>query len=159
MFHRRQRKDDIQLLIQRLSEVEARKLNRPEPYYTEEALHRLCEHKWPGNVRELKNLVKRMVILRPGEKICRSDIDSLIGPPEPSIALESSASKGRTTSENPATLSEMERHHIIQTLKKTHGVVGGPMGAARILGLARFTLQYRIKKYHINPSDSTFSAG
>jgi len=45
------------------------------PVYTGQALERLCQYHWPGNVRELKNLVKRMVILRPGERITGTDIN------------------------------------------------------------------------------------
>jgi len=48
------------------------------------------------------------------------------------------------------TLAELERRHIISTLKNTRGVVGGANGAAALLGVPRQTLQYRMKKYGIS---------
>jgi DNA-binding NtrC family response regulator len=82
-------------------------------------LAKLGAYKWPGNIRELKNLVKQMIILRPGEKITGTDINMILG---------SSTPKHQT-------------HHI------------GAKGAARLLDLPRSTLQYRLKKFGINPGD------
>jgi len=52
-----------------------------------------------------------------------------------------------------STLDEAEKRHIENVLKKTRGVVGGVNGAAKILGIKRPTLQYRMKKLGVNPSD------
>ncbi len=48
------------------------------------------------------------------------------------------------------TLKELERQHIISTLKDAGGVVGGANGAAALLGVPRQTLQYRMRKYGIS---------
>ena len=48
------------------------------------------------------------------------------------------------------TLGELERQHIVSTLKDTGGVVGGADGAAALLGVPRQTLQYRMRKYGIS---------
>ena len=48
------------------------------------------------------------------------------------------------------TLAQVERDHIINTLKETGGVVGGTKGAAALLGIPRQTLQYRMKKHGIS---------
>ena len=50
-----------------------------------------------------------------------------------------------------ATRDQAERTHIIQALVATGGVVGGKGGAARLLGIPRSTLQYRMKKLRIDP--------
>ena len=50
-------------------------------------------------------------------------------------------------------LRDSERQHIIKALAKTRGVLGGERGAARLLGLPRSTIQYRIKKLNIKPDD------
>jgi len=47
------------------------------------------------------------------------------------------------------TLEEVERNHILATLKQTHWVVSGPRGAASRLGLNRSTLHFRMKKLGI----------
>ena len=118
-------------------------MNRSAPVYAPAAMDALCRYRWPGNVRELKNLAKRMVILRSGEKIGEEDIGKVLGtaaPPEPGTGF--------------STLAESERRHIVDALVKCRGVVGSPRGAARLLGLPRSTLQYRMKKLGIEPRDA-----
>jgi DNA-binding NtrC family response regulator len=81
-----------------------------------------------------------MVILRPGERITDADINKIINTtcePEPD--------------KNVSTLAEAERKHIKQALSKCRGIVGGRNGAAHLLGLPRSTLQYRLKKYGLDP--------
>jgi len=53
------------------------------------------------------------------------------------------------------TLEEAERHHILQTLEKCGGVVGGPAGAAKLLGLNRTTLLSKMKRLGIKSSPSS----
>jgi formate hydrogenlyase transcriptional activator len=63
-------------------------------------------------------------------------------------------SKKRADTENEnslLTLAESERKSIEQALIKCKGVIGGEKGAARLLGVARSTLQYRMKKHGIKP--------
>jgi DNA-binding NtrC family response regulator len=95
-------------------------------------------------VRELKNLVKRLVILRAGDRISADDIGKI---------LESARPQGQATSDHLTSLRDSERQHILKALAKTRGVLGGEQGAAQLLGLPRSTLQYRIKKLHIQPED------
>jgi transcriptional regulator with GAF, ATPase, and Fis domain len=140
----RQRKADIPLLMQQLTLTQARLMNRPEPVYSQRALERLCGYPWPGNVRELKNLVKRLVILRAGDRISAADVEKL---------LESARPQGQMVPDEVASLREGERQHIIKALARTRGVLGGSQGAAKLLDLPRTTLQYRIKKLHIQPED------
>jgi DNA-binding NtrC family response regulator len=55
-------------------------------------------------------------------------------------------------------LEEVERKHILATLKQTEWVVSGPRGAAARLGLNRSTLYFRMKKLGISRSfDANFS--
>jgi transcriptional regulator with GAF, ATPase, and Fis domain len=140
----RDRKEDIPVLMKQLTLIEARGMNRPEPIYASRALERLCDYPWPGNVRELKNLVKRMVILRAGDRISADDVEKI---------LESARPQGQGYPEEVASLRDSERQHILKALAKTRGVLGGCRGAAKLLGLPRSTLQYRIKKLHIQPED------
>jgi transcriptional regulator with GAF, ATPase, and Fis domain len=139
----RERTKDIPLLIEKLSGLEAKKTNRPAPVYTEEALEIMRQYHWPGNVRELKNLVKRMVILRPGETIRDQDINKVIAVAAVSQSAIESSMK---------TLAEAERYHIERALVESKGVLGGRDGAARLLGIPRSTLQYRLKKFGLKPA-------
>ena len=57
---------------------EAANINQPAPIFTENSFELLKNYRWPGNVRELKNFVKRMIILRPGEKIHLHDVEKIM---------------------------------------------------------------------------------
>ncbi len=133
----RERIDDIPILVDQLTTIQAQKTHRAEPQYSASALETMGRYTWPGNVRELKNLVKRLVIMRSGETVTERDIEAIISevPFEPE--------------QGQMTLAEVERLHIRRTLTRTGGVVGGPHGAAALLGLPRSTLQYRMKKHGI----------
>jgi DNA-binding NtrC family response regulator len=107
-------------------------------------MEKLLDYAWPGNVRELENLVKRLVILRAGERILADDIEKI---------LEFARPQGQRVSGELTSLRDIERQYIIRALAKTHGVLGGKKGAAKILGLPRSTLQHRIKMHHIHPEE------
>ena len=47
------------------------------------------------------------------------------------------------------TLADAEREHILNTLRETEGVIGGPNGAARLLGVKRTTLLYKMRRLGI----------
>lgn len=136
----RDRKEDIPLLIEQINRNESAHLHQPPPVYSHDAIDLLTAYHWPGNVRELKNIVKRMAILKPDEKIQRDDIEKM-------IELKNHA--GIPGNKSLPTLAESERRAIEQALLQCGGVVGGKDGAARLLGVARSTLQYRMKKYGI----------
>jgi formate hydrogenlyase transcriptional activator len=137
----RERQDDIPLLVNSINAKESVRMNRPASVYTDDALDHLRQYHWPGNVRELKNMVKRLIILRPGEHISRNDIKQTFP-----IAMS-----GSTEPNDFITLEQAARTHIIQALNTTGGMVGGKKGAANLLGIPRSTLQYRMKKLNISP--------
>lgn len=135
----RERPRDIPLLMENLAAKESAKRNLSPPLFSESCRKIMLQYPWPGNVRELKNVVKRLIILRPGETITGSEMETLLGG-----IRTSSAHKKHIT------LKEMERQHIVNILKETGGVVGGANGAAALLGVPRQTLQYRMRKYKIS---------
>jgi formate hydrogenlyase transcriptional activator len=134
----RERLEDVPELVQWLNQQESKKHNRHPPRYSPSALEVLRHHHWPGNVRELKNLVKRMIIMRPGKSIRGKDVE---------IFVESgqSSSGGKEYS-----LAHAERQHIEMVLAFTNGQLGGKQGAAALLRIPRTTLQYRLKKLGID---------
>jgi DNA-binding NtrC family response regulator len=99
------------------------------------AMARLMAYEWPGNVRELANVLERAVILCDGPSILESHLGVI----------------GRDRRESGAfpTLEEVERQHIIRALAQTGGVLAGPEGAARLLGMRRSTVWSRMKKLGI----------
>jgi transcriptional regulator with GAF, ATPase, and Fis domain len=134
----RERLEDVPGLVQWLNQQESQKYNRLPPRYTPSAMDVLRDHHWPGNVRELKNLVKRMIIMRPGENISGKDVE---------IFVESGQSNA---GEKEYSLAAAERQHIEMVLAFTNGQLGGKQGAAALLRIPRTTLQYRIKKLGID---------
>jgi transcriptional regulator with GAF, ATPase, and Fis domain len=52
------------------------------------------------------------------------------------------------------TLKEVEREHILTTLRDTHGVIGGSKGAAARLGVKRTTLLYKMEKLGLSRQPS-----
>lgn len=138
----RERIEDIPLLVGFFTSKYAEKMRRPQVQYTSSAMYALCYYSWPGNVRELENVIERLMILRAGDMIDEKDITTILNIVE------------RREKERILTRSEMEKKHIEEALAKCGGIVGGPNGAAHLLGMRRTTLQYRMKKLGLHPSDS-----
>jgi transcriptional regulator with GAF, ATPase, and Fis domain len=134
----RERLEDIPLLVECLTAAQARKTRQAEPSFSSSCLEAMGRYHWPGNVRELKNLVKRLVIMRPGETITGRDMEDLLQGPR------------SCDPQGFMPLAEVEKLHIKKALELSGGVVGGPAGAAALLGLPRQTLQYRIKKHGLD---------
>ena len=140
----RERKKDIPYLIHKMNEMESAEINRKPPTYPDDVIDFLTQYQWPGNVRELKNLIKRMVILKPGETVSLSDIHNLVN---------IGGQKDHQASSEGTTLAETEKRCIERALVQTRGIVGGPEGAANLLDIPKSTLQYRLKKFNLKPSD------
>lgn len=159
----RQRPEDIPPLAMVLSAQAAAHMNLPDIIYRKSVMNALTEYYWPGNTRELNNLATRLVIAQSvyGD-LNPSLIKEIIDQSESYFLAESKSSDlvrpvdGCRRSEIPGqparleTLAEIERRHIQRTLEHTGGVIAGPKGAAKILGLPRSTLIHRMRKLGIN---------
>ena len=132
----RERRDDIPLLVRHFVQQYARRMNKAIDTIPSEAMSALVQYHWPGNIRELQNLVERAVILSPGPvlNVPLSGLRSRVEPVAP---------------KKIDTLEDAERRHIMDALHATNWVVGGPKGAAKLLGMKRTTLQWRMDKLGI----------
>jgi formate hydrogenlyase transcriptional activator len=133
----RERPDDIPLLVQHFVEEATRRMRKTIDTIPSETMDALIRYRWPGNIRELENVIERAVILSPGPVLQLSPRD-----------LKSRVTPGQNTDRHQ-TLEEVERNHILKTLKETSWVLSGPGGAAARLGLNRSTLYFRMKKLGI----------
>ncbi len=131
----RDRQDDIPLLVRYFVDLHARRMDKRIETIPAETMEELARWHWPGNVRELENFIERAVILTSGP-ILRA----------PLIELEASP---QAISAAPSTLEATEREHILQALRAAKGMIGGPKGAAKRLGLKRTTLNSKMKKLRI----------
>ncbi|AYO31897.1 MAG: two-component system, NtrC family, response regulator AtoC [Thermoanaerobacteraceae bacterium] len=134
----RERPDDIPLLLDYYRRVYNRHFNKNICGFSEKALKLLTNYSWPGNVRELKNIVERAFILARGLRITERE-------------LPQELTKGKYITpqipdeiERFIPLEELEKQYIATALDATHWNISK---AAELLGISRFALQRRIKKY------------
>jgi formate hydrogenlyase transcriptional activator len=135
----RERRSDLPMLVRYLVQKYARSLNRQIDTIPTEAMDALMNWHWPGNVRELENLIERSVILSPGSTL--------------RVPLSEFRFEQQANAAPDHTLENAEREHIISVLREAGGLVSGPLGAARRLGLKRTTLQSKMKKLNISRAD------
>jgi len=76
----RERREDIPELVSHFLARFAAERRMPAPAMSDEAMAALQAHDWPGNVRQLRNIMERTLILAPGDRVQRIDVDLL--PPE-----------------------------------------------------------------------------
>ncbi len=133
----RERREDIPLLADHFIRKFSHRLGKRIDGLAPQTLHMLLRYHWPGNVRELANVLERAVILCDRGSIALNHISIPISAPPADAGI--------------STLEEAERLHIQKALEKTGGVVGGPTGAAKLLGMNRTTLLSRMKKLGIEP--------
>jgi PAS domain S-box-containing protein len=133
----RQRREDVPLLAGHFVTDFARRMGKSVDRIGSLAAARLAAYSWPGNVRELANVMERAVILCEGPVIQDEHVGEL---DRRSASVESDVF---------LTLAEMERQHIQRALAKTGGVLAGPQGAARLLGMRRSTVWSRMRKLGI----------
>lgn len=133
----RERVEDILPLAETLLPRFARELERPARTFTPAAIEALRGYHWPGNLRELENLIQRAVILAPGEHIDLAHLPIELRP-----APASAASLALPFGPD-ATLAEVERVWILQTLERC---AGNKSEAARRLGIDVTTLYRKLRE-------------
>ena len=108
----------------------------------EDAMHLLCSYRWPGNVRELENAIEQAVVLASGTHITSEDL--------PSRVRSLAARGGPVPDDDEMNLKDKveyyERELIVRELRRSGG---NRYRAAKLLGVSRQNLQYKIKKYNL----------
>jgi formate hydrogenlyase transcriptional activator len=168
----RERRSDIPQLVMFFLSRFAKKLGKNIEAVPQGVMDLLTTYDWPGNIRELQNLIERAVVLSQGPllRLERAmlpavTLDAVAMTPEmvggdpgkPARAIERRMPSTRPVPGEALTLAEVERHHILEVLQQTRGVIEGPKGAARILNLHPNTLRSRIKRLGIKQTDYKIS--
>jgi DNA-binding NtrC family response regulator len=135
----RERKEDIPLLAQLFAKTYSAKHGTRSVKLPAKTLEYLCEYPWTGNVRELKNAMEAGIVLCHGNVLKPEDMH-LSGLPSIDDAHE-------PDSQDSFSLEDTERNAIIRALKQTNGV---QKEAAKLLGISRRAIHYKIKKYDID---------
>ena len=139
--HKEDIPDLVTLFLSRLSEESGREIS----FVTPEAMRILMDYHWPGNVRELQNIIERGFALARGSQLDASDIH---------FDPVRSKSAGAATPFPPEgmTLEQWEDEMIREALKRANG---NKSQAARLLGLSRNALRYRLSKIGIQDENET----
>ncbi|MGZ8248941.1 sigma-54 interaction domain-containing protein [Methylomagnum sp.] len=137
----RERMGDIHVLLQHFMGHFAGEHKLPSASFSKTAMGRLSGYAWPGNVRELRNVCERLSILLAGRTIEENNL-----PPE--IVNRAPVQKPLfDLPELGIDLEKVEMDLIRQALNRTNG---NRSRSARLLGISRDTLLYRMQKYGIN---------
>lgn len=139
----RERPGDVPLLMRGLTEQLSNQYGLLPPRYSKASMKVLNGYSWPGNVRELKNFCERMLILFAGRSIEPSNLPAEF---RQQHTPGTPVADGFELPDQGIRMEELEVSLIEQALSKT---AGNRSSAARLLGLSRDTLLYRMKKYAI----------
>ncbi|MCX8005901.1 MAG: sigma-54-dependent Fis family transcriptional regulator [Burkholderiaceae bacterium] len=135
----RERKQDIPFLVEHFIKKLAGETGSRVRTVSDEALRRLMDYHWPGNVRELENVIERSLLLATGERLEASDIRLEVNPRPPAAGQLPFLPEGMT-------LDQYEQALIREALRRTGG---NKSRAARLLGLTRNALRYRLSQMGI----------
>jgi len=128
----RERPHDVRLLAEYFLEEFCARNNFRKKMLDETVFALLESYAWPGNARELRNVIERMAILTPGDRLTRESI-----PVE--IRVQREAGPKSTIQE---ARESAEREHILRALEESDWNVSA---AARSLGMERTNLHKRIR--------------
>jgi DNA-binding NtrC family response regulator len=139
----RERGDDVLLLAEHFVRELGPQFGRGNAGLSREAREALLAHAWPGNIRELQNAVERALIMTDGGLITATQLGITSRAARP-------AHDGRPhpeVSSTPDSLPELEKRMVLDALAKTKG---NKSRAAKLLGLTRFQLYTRLKRYALD---------
>ena len=151
----RERQEDIPVLARYFIDKHKTDVNIVITGISEHALQQLMSAPWPGNVRMLENAIVRSMVLQnePGElqKIILDEELFDIHSPYPQDQLENKIEKPSINelTGNHNLIEQVEHYEkqlIIDALNQANGKI---ITAAKLLNISRTTLQYKVKKYHI----------
>jgi transcriptional regulator with AAA-type ATPase domain len=151
----RERSADIPALVERFLEKYSEIYKKKLRGLTDKAMREVLQHRWPGNIRELENVIERAVLLAPDNGAIEAS--HLFGGTAPRAAEGGVDERGQVTSVNPDALDalceQVLGHHVdLESLERrlmqnAMQRAGGNLSqAARLLGITRPQLAYRLKK-------------
>ncbi|MBL9019160.1 MAG: sigma-54-dependent Fis family transcriptional regulator [Myxococcales bacterium] len=135
----RDRRSDIPALSKFFLDRYTKENGKTIEGFTPETMELLSAYDWPGNVRELENAIERAVVLTPGSLVEAKALPTNVRP--------RLAPAGMPVIPG-ATLADLEKYAILETLKSTGGSTSK---AADILGISVRTIQYRLHQYNEAP--------
>ena len=136
----RERKEDIPLLIDFFINKHSKEMNKGLVRIDEDAMEILLQYDFPGNIRELENIIERLVILALDGKVTAAVL--------PKEVIKGAYSRKDTFVLPPdgISLEEVEESFVRQAFEMAKG---NQTHAAKLLGISRHALIYRMEKFKI----------
>lgn len=138
----RERKEDIPYLAAHFAEKLGREVRGEACRLKPEAVEKLLSYSWPGNVRELENVIERSIVLSQSGELGPADIKLDLAP-------KSRAPEETRFLPDGMTLEQFEQMIIQEALRRAEG---NKSHAARLLGLTRNALRYRLTQMGLENS-------
>jgi len=132
----RDRRDDVPLFVRSVVDRARRECGIPQLGIAAETMQILVNYSWPGNIRELQNVVERSVLMVDG---------SVLRPDHLPADILAAAEPGHATAD-AGTLHGQERAMILKALQEHDW---NQSRAAKALGITRYHVRHRIKKYEL----------
>jgi two-component system response regulator AtoC len=143
----RERKEDILPLFRFFVDRFNEQFKKRFVQISKEAEEKILSYPWTGNIRELRNTAERIVLLEKGDRILGKHLSFLSEGTEPS---EEGVQFKPHLPSHGIVLDEVEKHYILEALKTKKG---NKLQAAKMLGISRSALLYRMGKYGIKTGD------
>jgi DNA-binding NtrC family response regulator len=137
-----QRIEDLELLANHFFSHYAKAHHMEPAGFSKASYNILRSYHWPGNIRELRNLCERLSILLPGTMI---DPENLPKEYLPKVSIAPDIDF--VLPQEGVQLDDLEAELIYQALARTKG---NRSQSARLLGITRDALLYRIQKYGLS---------
>jgi two-component system nitrogen regulation response regulator NtrX len=135
------RREDIPALVDHFVAHYAAERRVPTPEVADDAMVALQSYEWPGNVRQLRNVVERTIILAPGDRIGRIDVDLL-----PADVLGGAGEGAGASAMMGAPLREaretFEREYLKVQIRRFSGNISR---TATFIGMERSALHRKLK--------------
>jgi two-component system nitrogen regulation response regulator NtrX len=142
----RDRQEDIPLFADHFMALLAREYGRRPKTFESDALVTMRQYPWPGNVRELRNVIERLMIMVPGDRISSRDL---------TFFDQAQPADGRASAQIVASAplhearDQFERDYILRALAAQQGNISR---TADMLGIERSNLYRKMRSFGIAPS-------
>ena len=145
----RDRHEDIPLLAEHFMAMLAREYGRRPKTFEADAVIALRQYVWPGNVRELHNVVERLMIMVPGDRISSRDLSFLDQGLTSGSDVPAAVTRPAVAEPLHEARDRFERDYIRRALAVQHGNISR---TADLLGIERSNLYRKMRGFGITPS-------
>jgi two-component system nitrogen regulation response regulator NtrX len=145
----RERAEDVPRLARHFMAEISAEYGRRAKEFGADAMELLCAHKWPGNVRELRNIVERLLIMTPGDRVDARHLPaSLLGGASAAPAPAAAPSAEQDFGSLSDAREDFEKRYITRKYRECNGNMSR---LAEVLQVERSNLYRKMKGYGLLP--------